>query len=372
MGIAGILILFLLAISVTSFLLISPQFGDSPTKAEQQYYSKLSYYNDGIFENLMPTEMSMSFSKILSILKDYAAGIPNQKPQQPLNVVRHSAIPSKSPDSRGQLIWFGHSAFFLQMNNINILIDPMFGESPSPVPFFGSKRFTEGLPVLIDSLPSIDLVLISHDHYDHLDYPTIKKISSKVATFFVPLGVAAHLRSWGIPDSKIREFQWWEEVNYSGITVASAPARHFSGRGLTDRFETLWCSWVIKSKELSVYFSGDGGYGGHFEEIGRRFGPFDIAMMECGQYDERWKEIHMMPEETAQAAKDVSAEAFMPVHWGAFVLALHSWDDPVKRVIKAAKPMNIEVLTPQIGEIVQLPLSKSLSNPSWWQDPKYH
>jgi L-ascorbate metabolism protein UlaG (beta-lactamase superfamily) len=370
MGLFLLITVLLLIVSVTIFLFSSPQFGAPPTKSEKSGFEKLSYFRDGVFLNPTPTQMEMDFKKVMSILGDYIKGIPNQKPDEQLKVIKHDSAPPVNRE-KTKVIWFGHSAFLLQTGGLNILIDPMLGESPSPVPFLGSKRFTEGLPISMENLPPIDILLISHDHYDHLDYPTIKKIESSVKKFFVPLGVGAHLRSWGIDNDRIEEFAWWQNEEYQNVKFTSAPARHFSGRGLTDRFSTLWCSWVIKTDEVAIYFSGDGGYGPHFSEIGDRLGPFDFAMMECGQYDERWNEIHMMPEETAIAASDVQAKAFMPIHWGAFVLALHAWDDPVSRVVAKAKELDIQIRTPEIGEIVEIPASDSAALNDWWKDEKY-
>jgi L-ascorbate metabolism protein UlaG (beta-lactamase superfamily) len=252
------------------------------------------------------------------------------------------------------------------MDGKNILIDPMFGPVPAPHPWLGRARFTDGLPLEIAQLPMIDAMLISHDHYDHLDYGSIRALNAKTKEFFVPLGVGAHLRSWGIEASRIHEMDWWDEADHGSLHFAFAPARHFSGRGLTDRFSTLWGSWVIHGKQDSIYFSGDSGYGPHFQEIGAKYGPFDFAMMECGQYNEKWPLIHMMPEETAQAAVDLGAKAMMPIHWGTFVLAMHSWTDPVERVTKRAEELGMPVITPRIGAVVSLDALATFRE-RWWE-----
>ncbi len=349
------------------FISLSPQFGKSYSKEKKKEFEKLSNYTDGVFKNEIETKMEMGTAKVFSIIKDYWNGIPRQKPEIPLPVNKVDSLEIvQNPDSIYNLIWFGHSAFLLQFEGLNILIDPMFGSSPSPIPAFGSKRFSYGLPIEVSKLPEIDLIIFSHDHYDHLDYPSVKSLHEKTKKFFVPLGVGEHLKSWGVSGDKIKEFNWEDSENIGDISFISTPARHFSGRALNDRFKTLWSSWVIKSDNYNFYFSGDGGYGPHFIQIGEKYGPFDIALLECGQYDERWNEIHMMPEETAMAAKELRASVFMPIHWGSFVLALHSWDDPVKRVTKKAVELNVPVLSPMIGEKIDIK-NTNLQNLDWWK-----
>jgi L-ascorbate metabolism protein UlaG (beta-lactamase superfamily) len=242
----------------------------------------------------------------------------------------------------------------------------MLGTSPSPFPSVGPKRFSHTLPIQPESLPHVDAVLISHDHYDHLDYPTIKKLRNKVTRFFVPLGVAAHLLKWGVKKEQIVELDWWDSANFEGMTFVCTPSRHFSGRTLTDRFKTLWCSWVIQSKDARLFFSGDTGYGPHFKQIGDTYGPFDLTLMECGQYDERWPHIHMMPEQTLQGHNDLRGKRLLPLHWGAFVLALHPWAESVERVRKAGEAFHTQVVTPKIGEIVHI---KAAAYPksAWWK-----
>jgi L-ascorbate metabolism protein UlaG (beta-lactamase superfamily) len=204
----------------------------------------------------------------------------------------------------------------MEMDGKKIFLDPMLGSVPAPHPLLGSKRFNDTLPMPIEDLPDLDAILISHDHYDHLDYGSIQKLSERTGHFFVPLGVGAHIREWGVPDEKITEMDWWEEVNFEGITLVSTPARHFSGRGVLDRYSSLWCSWVIKGNEKAIFFGGDSGYDKSFKEIGKKYGPFDFAMLECGQYDEQWPDIHMMPQETVQANIGLKSNLLMPIHWG--------------------------------------------------------
>ena len=251
------------------------------------------------------------------------------------------------------------------MGTKNILLDPMFSEVPAPHPALGKKRFQKELPIKIEQLPFIDYVFISHDHYDHLDYQSIKKLKQKVSRFFVPLGVGAHLKKWGVEESRIQEFNWWETHQEEDLQLVFTPARHFSGRGLNDRFSTMWGSWVIGNEKNRLFFSGDSGYDTHFEAIGKKYGPFDLALMECGQYNDLWCEIHMMPEETAQAAKDLKAHCMMPIHWGAFALAMHPWSEPVVRVQKKATELSVPIIVPLVGQYVN-DLS-AVDQHNWWE-----
>jgi L-ascorbate metabolism protein UlaG (beta-lactamase superfamily) len=242
----------------------------------------------------------------------------------------------------------------------------MFGLVPAPHPYLGKERFNSELPIEIENLPQIDAIILSHDHYDHLDYGSIMRLKDKTKIFYVPLGVGVHLESWGIPKERIVEMDWWEEQAFDSLNIIFAPARHFSGRGLSDRFKTLWGSWIVQGKNDNIYFSGDGGYGPHFKEIGEKYGPFDFAMMECGQYDLRWHNIHMLPEETARASKDLNAKLMMPIHWGAFNLALHSWTDPVVRVKAATDKLGMPMITPIIGDKVFYRKEVNYRQ-SWWE-----
>lgn len=364
-----LILLALVVIAVTGgflFIKFSPQFGSKPTPSQEAFYAKSGNFYDGKFQNLIETNMTMGFSKGLVVLQEYLKKSKNREPQKPIPVLKLDSL-AITQNYPAKLTWFGHSTFLLEINDKNILIDPMFGDSPSPIPAFGAKRYSNELPIAVEKLPKIDAVIFSHDHYDHLDYGSVLKLKDKVTHFYVPLGVGNHLRGWGVPDENISELNWWNETKLDEIKLVCTPARHFSGRGLTDRFATLWSSWIIKTDNLNLYFSGDSGYGPHFAEIGERFGPFDFAMMECGQYNENWDNIHMMPEETAQAAVDIKTQQMMPIHWGAFTLALHEWTDPVERVIKATSRLNVPMITPRIGQAIDLTQEEKPSS-TWWRE----
>ncbi|WP_234414259.1 MBL fold metallo-hydrolase [Paenibacillus sp. CAA11] len=345
-------------------MVLYPPFGGKPDQERMEQAAKSLPYIDGKFTNPMPPPEASGFGSSMLLLWDFIKRDPLRRPQGQLQV-RTWAPLAYSERERTAITWLGHSASILEMDGKLLLLDPMLGRYPSSIPFIGGKRYG-GLPVAPEEMPLIDLVLMSHDHYDHLDYRTIRKLKDKVGCFLVPLGVGAHLQRWGIDSSQIEELDWWEESEYDGLKLACTPARHSSGRRLRDRDTTLWCSWAIQGESRRIFFSGDSGYDKHFAEIGRKYGPFDAALMECGQYDRRWSAVHMTPEQTIQAHLDVRGGLLLPVHWAAFTLALHPWTEPVERAIQAAKQKGVTITTPEIGEKVILgeapyPVS------AWWR-----
>ncbi len=356
----------LLAIGYWAFVNFYPSFGGDISEERRIQYQSSKQFKDGVFVNTKDVPKEASFSETLSIArKFFFQKVENGRPDKDLEVQKIDSTAIATYQGT-RLIWFGHSAFLLQMHGKNILIDPMFVNNPAPHPLLGGKRFSKELPIAIEKLPKVDAVVISHDHYDHLDYESIKKLRNKVESYFVPLGVGVHLEAWGVNSNKITEMDWWQETRFKSIELVCTPAQHFSGRKLNNGQSTLWSSWVIKSDSTAIFFSGDSGYGPHFNEIGEQYGPFDFAMMECGQYNKMWPDIHMFPEETVQAGIDVRAKTIMPIHWGAFKLALHSWTDPVERVSKKAQELRIPLATPKIGEpivIDDLPKPNSV----WWE-----
>ena len=359
-GIFGIVLLIVLIGAI--FVNTSPHFGGNPNEESLAKMKLSPNYKNKTFQNLEHTLQNTGF-KLSTIPKFFMKG-KNLTPEVKLPQIKLAKSYFDNEPQQPRITWFGHSTLFVEMEGMNIFIDPMLGEVPAPHPLLGNARFNKELPISIENLPEIDLVLISHDHYDHLDYSSIQQLHSKVKQFYVPLGIKAHLTDWGVDASKIIEFDWWESNILNGIEFVSAPARHFSGRGFT-RNNTLWCSWVIKSENNAIFFSGDSGYGKHFKEIGDKYGPFDFAMMECGQYNEQWAQIHMTPEETIQASIDVQTKLMMPIHWGAFKLALHTWNDPIVRANKKAKKLNVNIAIPKIGEAVILN-EKNYPNSKWW------
>ena len=285
------------------------------------------------------------------------------------------------PDEGVWVVWFGHSSYLLKVEGVTILVDPVFSGHASPVSFL-AKAFPGTDVYGVEEMPEIDVLLLTHDHYDHLDYKTVTSLAPKAWRVCTSLGVGAHLESWGVPAEKIVELDWWESWEWGGsraggvdgLTLMAAPARHFSGRGFK-RGGTLWSSFVLKGRGHSLYLGGDSGYEQHFREIGERCGPFELAILECGQYGKNWPYIHMMPEQTVQAALDLRAAALVPVHWGKFTLALHPWDEPVRRVMAAASASasasaagggkGLQLATPLIGEVVKVGGPYPVDR--WWE-----
>jgi L-ascorbate metabolism protein UlaG (beta-lactamase superfamily) len=341
-------------------------FGKNPQGRRLERIKKSFNYSikEGNFKNLSETPIMAAYASYFKLLKAY---IWKKNPTEPDEVVPYTEtdLKSEAPE-KPRVIWFGHSTYLIQIKGKNILMDPVFSERTSPVQYAGSKRYAGTERYSLADFPRIDFVIISHDHYDHLDYGTISQLDSKGIKFFTPLGVGAHLESWGIADSQITEFDWWEGAEIAeGLKLTATPARHFSGRSITNRNSTLWASFVLSSQEYCIYLGGDSGYDTHFKVIGDKFGPFDLVILECGQYHPYWPNIHMMPEETVQAAIDLRGKILLPVHWGKFTLALHSWNDPINRVEKKAKESNVRITTPMIGE--SLVIDSFYPHKQWWR-----
>ena len=262
------------------------------------------------------------------------------------------------------IVRLGHSSHLLKLRGKWWLIDPVFGERASPLSFAGPKRFHPP-PVALEDVPPIEGLVLSHDHYDHLDVTTIEALKDRVQRYFVPLGIGQRLRDFGVPPDRIEEMDWWDERKWGDITVTAAPAQHFSGRTLSDRNRTLWASWSLRSGGERIYYSGDSGYFPGFKEIAARLGPIDIALMENGAYDSYWPTVHMTPEETVQAFQDLGARTLYLVHNSTFDLGFHPWREPLERVAAIAKQRGLALATPVIGEV--LTLGKPRENVNWWE-----
>lgn len=262
-----------------------------------------------------------------------------------------------------KVTWVGHSSQIINIDGKIILTDPVYENNTV---FMGPSRYNGEVPFNIDDLPEIDIVLISHNHYDHLNLSTIERINPKVKQFIVPLMVGAELEEIGVPREKIIELDWWEEtIPFEDFLVVLTPTQHFSGRGLFDRDETLWGSFVLKGPKHKIFFSGDSGYFEGFKEIGDKYGPFDYTFLECGAYNEKWHFVHMFPEETVQAHIELKGKILQPIHWGTFDLALHAWYDPMVRVSRAADSFGIKLSTPIVGETITV--DENLFTERWWE-----
>lgn len=364
----------IVCIGIVLFLNLYPPLGGKPSKEQRELFKQYDNYVDGRFFNEGSEPSELSFWDFLD-LDSEAAPVANEGNTVAANELEPiSPIPVSEIDwnvinsDEDSLTWFGHSSFLLSIDSKKLLIDPVLGPIASPVSFAGPKRYpynSDIMETILDEMPPIDAVLITHDHYDHLDYTSILGLKSKVAHFFVPLGVSAHLIRWGIPSERITELNWWEETEYQGLTVALTPARHFSGRQLNTN-STLWGGWVILSNNIRLFISGDGGYGTHFNEIGTKYGPFDLALIEGAQYDREWPDMHMTPEEAIQANLDLGGKNIMLMHWGAFTLANHDWNEPIERAIIVAKKRDVNIIAPEIGETVRLDSELQIPLSLWW------
>jgi len=317
---------------------------------------------DGKFHNVVPRE-APGFARTLAIGWRFMTGKPDTTvPRTPIPVQRLTAATlADAPDA--SLFRLGHSTLLLKLHGEFWLTDPVFSERASPVQWAGPKRF-HAPPIDIDELPPIKGVILSHDHYDHLDHAAILRLAPKVELFVTPLGVGDRLIAWGVDPAKVRQLDWWQQTTVHGVQLVAAPAQHFSGRSLTDGDRTLWASWVIIAGDLRLFFSGDTGYHADFKTIGERYGPFDMTMLETGAYDAQWPDVHMQPEQTLQAHIDLKGRWLMPVHNGTFDLAMHAWHEPFDRIHALAAASSVMLATPSMGE--RLSLKQPHAGQRWW------
>ncbi|MEO7923445.1 MAG: MBL fold metallo-hydrolase [Chitinophagaceae bacterium] len=336
--------------------------GKLPSGRQLEELKRSPNYRNGAFQNLSPTPMKPEGVSYWKMMREFFKKHPETAPSAKLPFVRTDL---KKLDSGEPVItWFGHSSYLLCIANKNFLIDPVFSGNAAPFSFMvkafpGSNEYKAG------DMPVIDYLILTHDHYDHLDFKTIRKLKPKIRSVFCSLGIGAHLKHWGIDKNIITEMDWWQSEQLTDeLQLTATPARHFSGRGIK-RGQTLWSSFILKSNKYNLFLGGDSGYDSHFKEIGKKFGPFDLAILESGQYNMMWPLIHMMPEETVQAALELKAKALMPVHWGKFRLGMHPWNEPIKRVIQKAQELKVQVVTPKIGE--SFTPGAELSSQGWWE-----
>ncbi len=333
----------------------SPQFRDG------------KFRNNKEFDLYNPGKMWDGISEAL--FNKHPLSVPQQDiPLSPLKLQDFE----HQPDQALRFVKLGHSSLLIEISGQFILTDPFFSERASPVQWAGPKRF-HPLPFDMADFPDIEAVVISHNHYDHLDYQSIQQLKDKTQHFVVPLGIGDTLRGWGVAADKITELDWWEKKVLGSVELISTPAQHFSGRGIRDSAQTLWSSWVIRDSKNSVFFSGDTGYFDGFKEIGKRYGPFDYAFMECGAYNEKWADVHMLPEQTLQAFQDINGKTLVPVHNGTFDLATHAWYDPLKEISLLSEKHQVSLMTPKTGQVIlhNSQTGEAISNEAisqqWWQ-----
>ncbi|MCW4469285.1 MBL fold metallo-hydrolase [Flavobacterium sp. MFBS3-15] len=357
------LIIVILLIAGIAVFMKQPQFGKLPSGQRLERIKLSPNYRDGEFQNLSHTPSLKEGVSMPRVLYEFFFNKSKRsRPKLPLpsqKVNLHRLAPDENV-----LVWFGHSSYFMQVDGIKLLVDPVFSGNASPLKFT-TKAFPGSDAYTVEDFPEIDILIITHDHWDHLDYETVLKLKPKVKKVVTGLGTAEHLQTWGYDMALVEERDWNETINFgNGFTIHTTPARHFAGRTFT-RNKAIWMSFVLQTPSFRIFLGGDSGYDYFFKEIGERFGPFDLAVLECGQYNVNWEYIHMLPEQVVAAAQDLKTKKLLPVHWAKFSLALHDWDEPIKRVTAEAEKQGMPILTPMIGEKV------NLENPGvfkkWWE-----
>jgi L-ascorbate metabolism protein UlaG (beta-lactamase superfamily) len=329
--------------------------------------SRSPQWRDGKFRNRRP-RVDGHFGKTL--LEFFFGGSKDRRPKVPIPVLARTRADFDSPPTSGlRVTWLGHSTLLLEIDGQRVLIDPVWSERASPVSFAGPKRFYPS-PLPLVELPSVDVVLLSHDHADHFDPATLAHLVARGDRFVAPLGVGARLIALGANESRIVELDWWESTDVGSLTLTATPARHFSGRTLFDRDSTLWAGWVLDSPVHRVFYSGDTALDDALVEIGERLGPFDLTMIEIGAYDAMWADVHLGPEQAVRAHRLVRGEVMLPVHWGLFDLALHGWTEPIERALVAATAEDVRLVAPRPGEMIEPTLAGASSR--WWPELPWH
>ncbi|QQZ40687.1 MBL fold metallo-hydrolase [Pseudomonas sp. SK3(2021)] len=334
------------------------------SRADSASRPETSLQEQGAFRNHAPVRRA-GLGKTLSIFWRMLFHKPRNTrpvgdiPVQPLTLEQLLAAPNRS------VYRLGHSTVLLKLHDKFWITDPVFAERASPVQWAGPKRFHQP-PISLDELPPIEAVILSHDHYDHLDHQTVLKLADKTCNFLTPLGVGDTLVKWGVPADKVRQLDWWEGTEVDGIRFIATPSQHFSGRGLFDGNNTLWASWVMIDGDSRIFFSGDSGYFDGFKRIGERYGPFDLTLMETGAYNVEWPGVHMQPEQTLQAHIDLKGHWLLPIHNGTFDLSMHAWYEPFDRILSLAWERSIAIATPQMGEAFNL--SHPQRGHAWWME----
>ncbi len=359
-------------LKVTTFLLLClviascSSWGSDPTDEEVARYTQSPNYrpSENRFVNRNQAVVDAMWDKVWTwenVWKQLFSDI-QKAPPAPLPEVKPDFDLMAKAEDDLNVIWFGHSSFLLDIGGRLVLVDPLFGNA-GPFSLLG-KRFQQSAIKATD-LPKVDVILISHDHYDHLEMNTVRHYADTDIKFVVPLGVGRHLVNWGVNPSRITELDWWQDAKVDGLQFVATPSQHYSGRRGFANNDTLWASWVVKSEDHAVFFSGDSAYDTHFTRIGEKHGPFDIAFLENGQYNTVSRQVHMFPEDAIQAFEDLGAEKLFPVHWGMFALANHAWDEPIREIDRLAAKKNIPLIAPKIGQIINI--DKPFFLKRWWE-----
>ncbi|MEL6668744.1 MAG: MBL fold metallo-hydrolase [Bacteroidota bacterium] len=343
------------------------QFGSRISKSDLARYAQSPNWENGRFQNLEAFSLGGNLLDMPKMIYKQLTSRKGREPENPLPILPFDLEAFMQEDGAASFIWYGHAAILMRTAGLTVLIDPMLGPNTTPIAPIATSRFSSGTLDLIDEFPEIDLLLMSHDHYDHLDMASIDKLKDKTRQFAVALGVKRHLVKWGVDADRIQEFDWWDRQSFGGLEISFTPSKHFSGRGLSNRFKSLWGGWVFKSDGANLWFSGDGGYGSHFKEVGNRLGPFDYAFVECGQYNDDWPDVHLFPDQAVQAALDVGATRAMPYHWAGFSLSYqHRWWEPAQDFVKSAIDQGLDYSLPKLGELVRMEEDVERKE-LWWE-----
>ncbi len=351
-------------IALSSMLLNHPRFGENPKNERLERVKKSLNYQNGEFVNLEPTYVMSPDKSQLEIMYEFI--IKKNKRVRPDHIIPSIKSDIRAIDPKDNvLIWFGHSSYFMQIEGKTFLIDPVLSDYAAPFSFL-NKAFIGSSLYHAEDLPEIDYLIITHDHWDHLDYPSVMALKPKIKKIICALGVGQHFENWKFDTSFTTELDWFESLNLdANWSITATPARHFSGR-MFKRNQTLWASFVLQTPELKLYLGGDSGYGSHFEIIGEKYGPFDLAILEQGQYDKNWDQIHLMPQDLQKVASELKTKRILPVHNSKFALANHPWNEPLNKLQEYTKESYIPVITPQIGEMVSLNDHSQVFK-KWWK-----
>lgn len=359
----ALVVAVVLAIASTSWL---ESFGAKPKGDRLERIRASPHHRDGTFQNLVPTNKLVP-GTFWSMLRRQLFGDEERVPRRPIPVVARTAADYAAPPAL-RATWIGHATALIEIDGHRVLTDPIWSDRCSPSRWLGPKRF-HAAPIALADLPAIEVVVISHDHYDHLDMATVKTLAARGSRFAVPLGIGAHLEAWGVPEAQISELDWYQSAAVGGLQITATPARHYSGRNPLRADVTLWASWVVKGPQHAFFFSGDSGYFDELQKIGAKLGPFDLALVKIGACDVTWQDIHMSPEEAVLTARDVRGKLLLPVHWGTFNLAFHAWNEPAERVVAAAKRDGVPLVVPRPGQLVEpTKVVEDTSEPDpWWR-----
>ena len=363
---ATIIFLFVV-VCIALFLWNWPPFGGTVSGERLERAQASPNYHDGVFVNTLP-HPSLGSGDVWGYIKEQFFGDQMRVPPSaiPISPILSASLQAQ-PVEGLRAIWLGHSSVYIELDGLRLLVDPVFSDYASPFIGIGPER-SHPPPIALAGLPDIDAVLISHDHYDHLDMQTVQYLSSMGTHFLVPLGAGSHLDEWNVPKDQITELDWWESTEVRGVTVICTPAQHYSSRGIFDYKETFWSSWSVVGPEHRVFYSGDSGFSNHFQSIGEQFGPFDLSIIKIGQYGPgvSWIYSHMDPEQAVEAHLAVRARRMLPVSWATFNIAFHDWDEPIRRAVNAASEKNIDLVTPRVGDVVIA--DRPHNSFSWWEE----